>query len=287
MTNLNKLVKKYTIISFFTRFQLCFLVISRFKRTFHQGFFHNFMAFIMKYSHASLIKSGLYSPEESTRLLLNLSICDELTIPLIKACASNKADLNALADDGESALHYAVRNERYPILKSLVKFSGDVHTLNSKGLKAIHYAGMVNDPHFVDFFIDQGVDIDDMGDSTKTTLMFASFAGDEDIVSHIISLGADMSVQDLDEHSLSCLHIAVAGDNPKVVKTLLQMDADPNISSEDDVTPLHLACIKEEMDSIKWLLEYGADKYAYTIIGETAWELSSPKVRKRFPHLKA
>ena len=245
------------------------------------------MAFIMKYSHASLIKSGLYSPEESTRLLLNLSICDELTIPLIKACASNKADLNALADDGESALHYAVRNERYPILKSLVKFSEDVHTLNSKGLKAIHYAGMVNDPHYVDFFIDQGVDIDDMGDSTKTTLMFASFAGDEDIVSHIISLGADISVQDLDEHSLSCLHIAVAGDNPKVVKTLLHMEADPNITSEDDVTPLHLACIKEEMDSIKWLLEYGADKYAYTIIGETAWELSSPKVRKRFPHLKA
>ena len=245
------------------------------------------MAFIMKYSHASLIKSGLYSPEESTRLLLNLSICDELTIPLIKACASNKADLNALADDGESALHYAVRNERYPILKSLVKFSGDVHTLNSKGLKAIHYAGMVNDPHYVDFFIDQGVDIDDMGDSTKTTLMFASFAGDEDIVSHIISLGADISVQDLDEHSLSCLHIAVAGDNPKVVITLLHMEADPNITSEDDVTPLHLACIKEEMDSIKWLLEYGADKYAYTIIGETAWELSSPKVRKRCPHLKA
>ena len=241
----------------------------------------------MKYSHASLIKSGLYSPEESTRLLLHLSICDELTIPLIKAFAKSKADLNALAEDGESALHYAVRNGRYPILKSLVKYSGDVHTLNSNGLKAIHYAGMVNDPHFIDFFIDHDVDINDMGDSTKTPLMFASFAGDEEIISHIISLGADMSVQDLDEHSLSCLHIAIAGDNPIAVRTLLHMDADPNITSEDNITPLHMACIREELDSIKWLLEYGADKYAYTIIGETAWELSSPKVRKRFPHLKA
>jgi ankyrin repeat protein len=254
---------------------------------YESGFIHKSKGYIMKYSHASLIKSGLYSPEESTRLLLNLSICDELTVPIIKACASNKANLNALAEDGESALHYAVRNRRLRHLNSLVHYSGDIHTLNAKGLKAIHYAGMVNDPHFVDFFIDHDVDINDMGDSTKTALMFASFAGDEHIVSHIISLGGDIYMQDIDEHSLSCLHIAIAGDNPKVVKTLLQFDADPNITTDDDVTPLHLACIKEELESIKWLLEYGADKYAYTNIGETPWELATPKVKKRFPHLKA
>jgi ankyrin repeat protein len=96
-----------------------------------------------------------------------------------------------------------------------------------------------------------------------------------------------MSIQDLDEYSWSCLHIAISGDNPQAVRSLLRMDANPNMVSEDNVTPLHFAVLKEDMESIKWLLEYGADKYAYTILGENAWDLATSTVRRRFPHLKA
>lgn len=241
----------------------------------------------MNYSHASLIRSRLYSPEECTQLLLNLSITDKLTLPIIKACASVKANMNALAEDGESAMHYAVRNRRLNVLRTLYDYCGDIHTLNEKGLKPIHYAGMVSNPSYVDFFIEHGVDINDQGDSTKTPLMFASFGGSNDIIQHIISLGGDISAQDKDEHSWSCLHIAIAGENSNAVKTLLHMDADPNMTSEDNISPLHLATIHEQIHSIKFLLEYGADKYAYTILGETAWDLASPIIRKRFPHLKA
>ncbi len=249
--------------------------------------FLTILGIVMSTTHASLIKSRLYNSEECTTLLLNMSASDELSIPIIKSLSLGNADMNALSDEGESAMHYAVRNNKYRHLKALRECSSDIHTLNTCGLKPIHYAGMVNDVRYVDFFVDHGIDINDMGDSTKTPLMFASFAGDADIVTHIVGLGADTSVQDLDVHSWSCLHIAIAGENPIAVKSLLQLEADPNITSDDKITPLHWACMKEDNKSIQWLLEYGADKYAYTIIGETAWDLASPGVRKRFPHLKA
>lgn len=251
------------------------------------GFSSLFQGITMSISHASLIKSGLYTSEECTSILLNMSAENELSIPIIKSLAFRNADLNALSDEGESAMHYAVRNKRFRHLETLHECTGDIHTLNSSGLKPIHYAGMVNDARYIDYFIEHGVDINDMGNSTKTPLMFASFAGDADIVTHIVGLGADMSVQDLDAHSWSCLHIAIAGENPIAVQSLLQLEADPNITSEDKITPLHWACIKEDIKSIEWLLEYGADRHAYTIVGDTAWDLASPAIRKRFPQLKA
>lgn len=241
----------------------------------------------MSNTHASIIRSKMYSTDECNQLLLNLSICDELTIPYIKAFASVKVDMNILDEDGESAIHYAVRNKRLQLLRTLHNYSGDIHNLNAKGLKPIHYAGMISDPRYVDYFIDQGVDINDQGNSTKTPLMFASFGGSADIVEHIITLGADMSVQDKDESSWSCLHIAIAGDNSHAVKTLLQMDADPNMTSDDNISPLHFATIHEQLESIKLLLEFGADKYAYTIVGETAWDLATSAIKKQLPHLKA
>ncbi len=65
------------------------------------------------------------------------------------------------------------------------------------------------------------------------------------------------------------LKIAVVNDNVRIVTDLLEAGADPNISGEDDCTPLHHAASHGHCEIIALLLAYGAsnsvvDRYGFT-----------------------
>lgn len=241
----------------------------------------------MSISFPSIIRSGIYSPAESTAIMGKMCMDDELSAPMIRAFAKAQADLNAKTDDGETLYHYAVRQRKLKLIETLYECGGDLHTLNESGLKALHYAGMVDDRKFLEYFMHQGFDINDQGESTKTTLMFAAFADNPNIVTQVLEFGADPYIKDIDSNSWSSLHIAIEGQSHDALKVMLANGIDPNIQSDDNITPLHWAAFKDDCPSIRLLLKHGADKHAYTMMGETAWELASPETRRTFPQLKA
>ena len=241
----------------------------------------------MPISLPSIIRSRMYSAAESTSIMGAMCLDNELSTPLIRAFASVNADLNALTDDGETLYHHAVRQKKLKMIKTLQECGGDLHTLNESGLKALHYAGMVDDYKFIDYFMNEGFDINDQGQSTKTTLMFAAFADKPKIVSYVLGLGGNPYIKDIDSNSWSSLHIAIEGQSHDALMVMLDNGIDPNIPSDDNITPLHWAAFRDDAASIRLLLKHGADKHAYTMTGETAWDLASPNTKKSMPQLKA
>ena len=103
----------------------------------------------------------------------------------------------------------------------------------------------------------------------------------------LLTHGANPNIQDLDFHGWSSLHIAIDGGNPHNVIELLEWGADPDLGSEDNTTALHIATLREDIDNVRILLQFGANKRISTRFGDKAWDLASPKLRKLIPELRA
>ncbi|KAG2226641.1 hypothetical protein INT45_005127, partial [Circinella minor] len=82
-----------------------------------------------------------------------------------------------------------------------------------------------------------------------------------------------------DEDGLTALHHACDRGNIDTVKLLLELGANVNakvckelLSTNDEETPLHYACISEQLETAQLLLKYGCDETIRDSSGETAFE---------------
>ncbi|XP_046548748.1 ankyrin-1-like isoform X1 [Haliotis rubra] len=92
----------------------------------------------------------------------------------------------------------------------------------------------------------------------------------------------DGNVNKPNEDGLYPIHQAVLKDDSderqKLLETLTEAGADVNVVVKGlGTTPLHLAAEKNRVDSVKFLLEHGADKTKKTLLGKTAFDMASDK----------
>ena len=94
-------------------------------------------------------------------------------------------------------------------------------------------------------------------------LYFASQRGQDEVVSYVLSIGAQPnSATDLG----TALGIAARGNHTGIVAALLAAGADPNLpGGEDKVMPLHQAAERGAIESARLLLDNGADVNAVTL----------------------
>jgi hypothetical protein len=71
----------------------------------------------------------------------------------------------------------------------------------------------------------------------------------------------------------TCLHFAVAGNNPEVIRFLISRRADPNAASERGITPLHLACSRGSTGCAMALIDHGANMSAKDKYGNTPYSI--------------
>ncbi|KAJ3341560.1 hypothetical protein HDU83_006579, partial [Entophlyctis luteolus] len=122
-----------------------------------------------------------------------------------------------------------------------------------------------------------GADVNIVGPSGKTALIFGVEAGLDESVAILVNHGADVNVQDtIPGCQQSALHYAVLSRNKKIVAKLLEAGADPKaIRGKDLATPLHVAVEeskKEVNKSLKIeraLLQFGAPINATDAQGRT------------------
>lgn len=109
----------------------------------------------------------------------------------------------------------------------------------------------------VRYLLHLGVDLDFSDDEAGfTALHHAALSGFEDTVEVLLSAGADVAAQSLDQGTP--LHLAALKGRLHVVQGLLNARADANEESHAVGRPLHCACAAASLDVVRELLARNA-----------------------------
>ncbi|KAH9235862.1 hypothetical protein K456DRAFT_1771033 [Colletotrichum gloeosporioides 23] len=87
----------------------------------------------------------------------------------------------------------------------------------------------------------------------RSVLFHAACGGDERNIQKLVRMGASLTL--VDRQGRGPLHAAVMANQPRAVKVLLELGADPNtVTTSFDLTPLHFSCIygMHECITNKW-----------------------------------
>jgi ankyrin repeat protein len=97
-----------------------------------------------------------------------------------------------------------------------------------------------------------------------TTLGLAAFLGGPEVVALLLHHGADPDDDADNPARVRPVHAAVAAFDPESLRLLLEAGADPNVRQQGGFTPLHAAAHIDHEEMARLLLEHGADPAAKT-----------------------
>ena len=121
----------------------------------------------------------------------------------------------------------------------------------------------------VKLLLKQGVKCNVIDQEGHTALMFAAFNGHSEIVLTLMDAGAEVDQKDLMDRT--ALLYGATGPFPETVKILLDHEADPNVvDSDEHFSPLMHAAAEGNLEVVKVLLNYGADKALKDLDGDDA-----------------
>ena len=117
--------------------------------------------------------------------------------------------------------------------------------------------------------INEGVDVNGVDERGYSALMYAARNGYLAIVTSLVKAGADVNQQDI-EDGMTALHLATNARNEKVVLSLLNVGADPNLSTHSGSTPLYFAACRGKVEIVSHLIAQGADAHIFNNLGQSA-----------------
>lgn len=106
-------------------------------------------------------------------------------------------------------------------------------------------------------------------------LGLAIFFGHGALARWLIEQGADVNAAAENAARVAPLHAAAAVRDHETMRLLLERGADPNVKQQGDFTPLHGAASRGDIEMAQLLLEHGAQRDAYTAEGMTPEEVAS------------
>ena len=174
------------------------------------------------------IKEGLdvneadFYDDTALHIVIKSSKSEEVKLAAVELLLANKANINAVGDEGKTPMHIAVKKENLEIARAL---------------------------------LDKGSDI--KGEAGKELLFLAAENEDFELVRLLIGKGVDINTKNRGGETL--LHIAVEKGHLEIVRALLEKNADINAKNQYGNTPLLAAIEKGHLEITRALLDKGAD----------------------------
>lgn len=204
-----------------------------------------------------------------------MSAAANSNLVLVKLLLNNKADVNLMCDDGQTALRTAIQFQsydanpgRYEIIKTLIDAGADVNAADKDGQTNLMFVVNTSTPETVEMLLKNGARINARDKKGETVLMKATSYKTE-IVDVLLEHGADPNiVADGDYVSVdgkraadceTALMQAVDSGATQIIEMLVRHGANVNFACGDGETALTKAAQDSQVETVKKLLESGAD----------------------------
>jgi ankyrin repeat protein len=209
------------------------------------------------------------------------------------------ADVNSVAVDGTTALHWAVHHDDAALVELLLGAGADVTRANRYGVQPLWLAAVNGSPKVLALLLRAGADPNTTMEGGETVTMTAARTGNAEALKAVIEAGADVSAKDA--RGQTALMWAAARNNAAAVRTLVDAGADLKVRTNNPsaggarggtfnsppptgFTALLFAVRAGSVDAVRALLDAGADVNDTLSDGESAlvvatanahWEVAS------------
>jgi len=169
---------------------------------------------------------------------------------LILAVATFSASAGSFED-----FFIAIRNDNTSTLGDLLRRGFDPNTADERGQPGLTTAMQEHSLRAAKLLLAQpGLQIDALNAAGESALMMAARKGEAEGLKLLLERGAKIN-----RPGWSPLHYAAGGPDPEIVRTLLDRGAEIDAPAPNGTTPLMMAAQYGSEDSVKLLLQRGAD----------------------------
>ncbi len=176
----------------------------------------------------------------------------------VKSLIAQGADVNAQDEKGWTPLHAAAGNGHEAVVEILIEQGADIKARNNKGSTPLHAAAWPGHKAVVKVLLEHNATVNAQDKKGATPLYHAAWEGHKDVVEILLEQGADVNMNRVGESWTPLLHATMAGHAP-VVKALLENGAKVDVGDDSGVTPLCYAIQDKNEESVRMLIEAGAD----------------------------
>ena len=194
-----------------------------------------------------------------------------------KKAAKQEIELLDLKFAPTTMLKLAESNDPGPI-ELFIKAGMPIDAADEKGWTSLMVASFKGNDKVADVLIQYGANPAVRDRSGYTPLHWAALNGYREIVGHILIRGNDRNIQS--NHGLTSLLQAAAMGHAAIAGDLLKAGADPNLASHDGWTPLHKAVANGHKEVVIELLKYGASIDAQFEDGSTPLSIAQKRKDK-------
>lgn len=153
------------------------------------------------------------------------------------------ADINAVDENGRTALHYAVKSADKAVVERLLGNKIDVNVADQAGKTALHYAiiSILTDrfsfSEIAKLLLDNKTDVNAVDKEGKTALHYAVISMNKAVVESLINNKAKLNA--VDNEGRTALHHAALHRNLQIPKLLITNRADVTVLDKEGKTALY------------------------------------------------
>ena len=204
-------------------------------------------------------------------------------VATVRSLLAQRADANAAARDGSTALLWAAQHSSLDMARALIAAGARIDTPNRFGVTPLLQASRTGDAPLIDLLLKARASVSLSHPDGETPLIAASRSGRLDAVKLLLAAGADVNAADTLQDQTALMWAAAEG-HGDVVSALLKAGADPNRGARvtalkkrehadhptGGFTALMFAVRNGHSEIVRTLLQAGADVKAANGDGATA-----------------
>jgi ankyrin repeat protein len=176
----------------------------------------------------------------------------------VQALVAKQMNVNMVAADGTTALHWAVERDRADLVQALVRAGANVKTANRYGATPLWLAAVNGSAPVIDMLIEAGADANAASADGETALMVAARTGKAEAVQALLSRGANPNAVETWRKQTALMWAAAEG-HAEVVTMLAAAGADLNARSGAGFTSILFAAREGRIPAVQALVAAGAN----------------------------